>query len=447
MKTLLITALLVISTMAIMPKASAAEQLLCGNDGIIRLAEDPSINMSWAGNCRYTTPLLNTYTFSLQNPPFNYTAEWPANDTISNVVINAGWKNEESFDITETSEYSILYEYNSGETLDFHFRYEKHGWGVFGYWKTVYTFLYNGNQFCNYEESEYNGRNRISTHTMVRIFAGAEADASSGAGINSYDEIANMTAPTHMEYRYSDYTTPLSTSRATGIAYYFGDSVTSSTPCFYEEANVTLPFTHLSAPISITFTTNEDEVRPIFIGAQIGNRTQNLQLVRNALDGFESFVAGLEESNVFCQGGFFAFTFCFATTTITGLIGWVFSLVGTIVSAMFSIFPYGKELYEILTYPVDVSFDIFLLLVDIYLTPGEGYGPGGTYLSLWVWSACFGCGIAAITGNLRYAWVMPIGFLKYSTIGVAYAAYFIYYKIPKEGLTILMDGIKIARGG
>lgn len=398
------------------------------NDGVLKVAA-ATVNDTFAGSgrCLFEAQGDVSYTFSLPTPPYNYSANVSANDSIS-ASVEASWESVSTPELrlSDYTEFHITFDYNSGEQTKFSYYYSKAKSAIFWTkWTGRYEIWHNGELKCESERELHIG-GTIETYPQARVAL-------------TFNNPVNVTSsPT------SDYQVDAALWRMYDGEYgVFLECIPEGS----EFAGVNS--TALTAPMSVTMqTTYQNEIEhqiaygfwPLeVVPVHMGNFVAAMQALGSA-------VGDIVENHLFCTDNFWEFIGCSMKTFLEGAITTVFGLLNRMLDFIFGWLPGGQTFVDLILLPLDMTVKLFVAMLQFYFGTGEGYGPGGIYFSHLVWSAAFGAGISMYNSDLSLIWRMPFWFIKLTTIGVAMAFYFIYYQFPKTAIEIAVNIVRVIRG-
>jgi len=436
--------LILLLSLSLLPTAKADVQLDCSStligiptSGDVLFANG-TLGGVVKGSCLFHNRIKETYGFSLQNPPFNYTAPIGQGDSIASVVIEARWPTSPPIYLTETASFKIIYRWNTTESMALSYDYTKHGWGIFAYWTAVYTAEANNRYICHAGDTILTPELRVAPYGA--FIAGPHTFNRTGQ---------NRTDRVYWDFKDDiiDLSSNFIEDAVNLINLFPGDL--GSTTCTNGGTGFTgLNFTALTNPITVEMRTTYPGLHDNRITAAFGNQSQMDETIQRAV---EVKLANQDQScdsaldnlawilkllgSVGCLLEDFVFNFVLGLFVVFDkMLGLLFQFVGL------------KPLYDIVAYPLKLGIDLTMTIFQLFFTAGPGYPPGGAYFALIVYSASFGFGLAAITGNLSYGWKIPGYFIYGTTVGFAIAMYWVYWKIPNEVIDMIFRGTEAIPG-
>lgn len=404
---------------------------------------------------------FQTYTFSLPNPPLNYSAPSTANDSIVRSSLTGGIGGnlnvgDQPIKISQTTHFAITFLYNTTESIKLSADYTKHGWGSLAYWSPFYTIENNGTVICttagvpqelvndfnqslsdsiinapgtivDYVKAGFNLiGNSIKVTPTGRIYA--MNDVIQDANGNLVTTITNTTTVGNSKLVYSIYD-----------GYLVGHCANAATGL--EAVN----FTSLTAPPTIIIETNYPNPVTHYVQGLFANRTAT----SNVLLQYSNLISnafGTITSPLNCGDGVLLGILCLSKAVALSIGSLAFGLITTVMNMILSWIPFGDQIRSVLIVPISLGWEITSTLFTIYFTNGPGYPPGGVWIAMLVWSASMGTVAAGLTGDGSWLWRFPVGYLKISTLGVLVAFYYVFWVVPKAAIEFGFNMLRVLRG-
>ena len=365
------------------------------------------VNQNVISQRNYQMVGSDNYSYQLQNPPAAYGKySVVGGDAVGDYLAGATFIDQQ--DLTSTTHFDILGEWNGTQTIDVDFDYEKGGSFGFTRWSLIQTVRY------------------------VNLTAGTNTvlcQVTDSAGALSFFSPLFGTHVHPQPYLTLEYGGGASASRnqSANLMYFsFGDGIDSgycTNPATGDHAVTTSEITEGINVVVTAFDGSRYNVGSFAHAYNTSAFFQNLNVTAN----FEQTCSGLPVDIL-------SLHFCFDVGTLVGL---VFNSVLGLVSKFLLIIPGGQVLYQIIATPFDMALGLVQVVNDLLFNNGSPYGVAGLFWMHEVYAFTLGCCATALTGNWKHVFMFPWKLAMAGFYITIYMAYFFFWLVPRTVLWAL----------